>query len=212
MRTQNIQINNIIKESYVDGPGRRTVLFMQGCPLACPGCQSKHTWSPDGKNSRTVAELAHILTELSTEHGNVTISGGEAFFQPTALAELVYRLKNSPSVKHILLYTGYTWEQLFDPCHPAYPYLKLILSCIDVLVDGPFIRSEDDPTVTYRGSRNQRPIDVQETFLAGEVVVLDWDNEVIVTETGEIYLPVGFASEFEAIGAVEKTRRCGQSV
>ena len=108
MKTTAVRINSVNPVTYVDGPGKRTVVYLQGCPIHCAGCQSRHTWAADGGSSRTVEELAGALVELSLDHGNITISGGEAFFQPQALAELVYRLKNSPSVKHIILYTGYT--------------------------------------------------------------------------------------------------------
>jgi anaerobic ribonucleoside-triphosphate reductase activating protein len=211
MQTLKVQINNLLKESYVDGPGRRSVAYLQGCPIHCVGCQSTHTWSVSGGVTRTIAEVAEELAGYAAEHGNVTISGGDPFFQSQALAELVYRLRLL-GVKSILVYTGYTWEQLFDLCHPAYPYLKTILENVDILVDGPFIKAVDDDRITYRGSRNQRVIDVQESIIAQEPVELDWNNELIITDTGDILLPVGFASEFQEIGSVERSRRCGQSV
>lgn len=206
----NIQVYSLNHKSYVDGPGERAVVFFQGCTLACKGCQSKHLWNKTGGQTFKVSQIAHALAYHAREHKNVTISGGEAFQQPEALAELVTRLREL-GVEHIIVYSGYTWEELFDQKHPAFPWLKTILENIDVLVDGRFVRELDDTTITYRGSRNQRPIDVQESLVAGEPVILDWDNEIVLSSDGDLILPAGFANLFEEIGAVDSSRRCGQS-
>lgn len=204
----NIQINRIIMSSRVDGPGERAVLFVQGCPIHCPGCQSRQTWDPDGGIFAPVAMLVeHLARHAKTR--SVTVSGGEPFAQPAALAELVTTLRKS-GFDHILVYTGYIWEQLFDPTHPAYPYLKVILEQVDVLVDGPFMRELDDDLITWRGSRNQRPIDVAESLAAGAVVALDWDfPRITIDRDGNLVLPVGLAPDFP-LGSVENSRMCGQ--
>jgi anaerobic ribonucleoside-triphosphate reductase activating protein len=199
-----IRISHIEARSFVDGPGERAVLFVQGCPIECPGCQNKHLWPASGGRMENEIEVALSLAQLAINHGNVTISGGDPFAQPASLLRLLQNLREFASVKHIIVYTGFLWEHLIN--------YHNILKLIDVLVDGPFIRSEDDTLITYRGSRNQRPIDVQASLAAGEVVVLDWDNPEIVIDTdGTAFLPVGLVEEFKEIGDISKTRRCGQT-
>lgn len=207
-----VRINKVVAESYVDGPGKRSVVFFQGCPLACPGCQNKALWDKGGGQSVDVESLAAELGALAGRGGNVTISGGEPTLQPGALATLVTLLKGRYGVGHIIVYTGFRFEQLLDISHPLYVWLYSVLQAVDVIVDGPFIREYDDPMITYRGSRNQRPIDVQATRAAGKVVTLDWDSpEIVLTATGDLLLPVGLAPEFVELGQVKKTRMCGQT-
>lgn len=209
--TNIIQIHHIESSSVVDGPGKRAVLFVQGCTLACPGCQNKKLWPAEGGRAAPVDDLAVTLATLAASNGgNVTLSGGEIMQQPAAIAELVARLRGL-GVKHIIAYTGYTWEQLFDTYHPARPWLQAILEYVDVLVDGPFIRALDDPFITYRGSRNQRPIDVIESLFAGHVVTLDWSApEIILTEDGSLVLPDGLAAELAEMGPTSRARMCGE--
>lgn len=208
MQSTILDYANIEARSYVDGPGARTVIFFQGCNLGCQGCQSPHLWDPNRGRHFPVSEVAETLSLLAI-NGQITISGGEPFQQPTALAELVYRLRLL-GISHIIVYTGYTWEELLDSCHPAFPYAKAILEKVDILVDGRFVRQLDDPFISYRGSRNQRPIDVIQSLASGQVVMLDWDNELTITTQGEIVLPSGFARNFDQIGVTTSSRRCGQ--
>lgn len=206
-----VRINHIESVSRVDGPGVRTVVFFQGCSLACKGCQSRHLWPAEGGKAVKVADLAESLSLLADHHGNVTISGGEALQQPAALAELVTELR-ARGVKHIIVYSGYRWEELLDDRHPVNPYLSEILSRIDVLVDGRFEALLDDAFINWRGSRNQRPIDVPATLAAGQVVTLDWDtNRIIITETGDLILPAGLAGMLTGLGEVLPTRMCGST-
>lgn len=211
MPTMTIQMHKIIATSTVDGPGERTVLFAQGCAIGCKGCQSKHLWNPRGGREERVFDVAQTLAMLSSRHGNVTLSGGEIMMQPEALAELVWRLRQA-GVKHIIVYTGYTWEALLSPVHPAYPWMKQILENIDVLVDGPFIKKLDNPFLIWRGSTNQRPINVPESLAAGRVVILDWDNpRLVINPDGSVLLPIGLAPAFAGLGQVRESRMCGQS-
>ncbi len=199
--------NPINPSSFVDGPGQRATLFLQGCSIRCPGCQSQHLWPAAAGQAMPVEQVADTLMEASAQTGNITIMGGEPFDQPAALADLVGRLGG-----HVIVYTGYTLEQLTDPAHPAFSHLPAILKHIDILVDGPFVRSQDDPLISYRGSRNQRPIDVKASLRTGFVVELDWDSpEIVLTGDGDLLAPVGLAGELGEIGTVERTRRCGQS-
>lgn len=206
-----IRIHKIIPRSIVDGPGTRTVVFFQGCTLACPGCQNFRLWEKDGGYKTRVVDLAETLMNLAGKDGNITISGGEAFQQPAALAELVYELRKH-GAGHILVYTGYTWEELHQPLHPARFWLEVILERINILVDGRFIKAQDDPYIIWRGSRNQRPIDVGRSMAVGEVMTLDWDlPEITIDESGNLVMPVGLAGDFSEIGAVKTAPMCGQT-
>lgn len=173
-----MQINRIVPRSWVDGPGQRVVIFVQGCTLACPGCQNRALWDAQGGIRWNVDALAQYVAKLGLQ---VTISGGEPFQQPRALSALVRALRQA-GVQHIIVYSGYTWEQLtvgdmWDA--GAYFAAQAALTYIDVLVDGPFVHSQ----AAERGSRNQRVIDVPATFEAQRIVQLDWETLVCPPKT-----------------------------
>ncbi len=212
-----IRIDKIVPDSYVDGPGRRSVLFVQGCPLACPGCQNRRLWTVEGGYLVDVNELAETfitvaLTTQSSPRPRLTISGGEPFAQPEALAYLLRKLREY-GAGHIIVYSGYILEQLLERNLLA---VQQALSRIDVLVDGPYLIDQDNPWMQYRGSANQRVIDLSATLNSGEIVLLDWDRpEVIVTKTGQVLgtgpmidllIEAGLATA-ESVGPA---RRCGQ--
>ena len=209
-----IKINRIVPRSLVDGPGARTVVFVQGCTLACPGCQNQHLWPADGGREADAEDLALTLALLAGKDGNVTISGGEPFQQALPLLELVEALKFH-GVESVLVYTGYTWNELNDRSYfSRFQVFQEILLYVDILVDGRFVRELDDSMIAWRGSRNQRPIDVQASMRATDdsVVLLDWDTpQVLISESGDLFLPVGLAGEFSDLGQIETTRRCGQT-
>lgn len=146
---------NIIHDSIVDGDGLRTVIFFAGCPHRCVGCHNPESW-----NKRNGVEMSEveILTEIATNPlTDVTLSGGEPFQQAKALASLVKEIKLLG--KNIWIYSGYTYEQLIQS---ADPHIRDVLRYCDVLVDGPFILSERDLSLDFRGSRNQRLISLKE--------------------------------------------------
>jgi len=211
-----MRIAKIIASSYVDGPGQRTVLFMQGCTLGCRGCQSRHLWAVDGGREEEPLEIAKTLADLSRANGgNVTISGGEPLLQFNELLALVGHLRRL-GVKHIIVYTGVTFYKLAESFRAAGPSvffsLLQLLENINILVDGPFIKELDSDFVTYRGSANQLPIDTWATIENGLTpVVADWDSEIQITEAGDLVAPVGLAMEFSGAGEVGETRMCGQS-
>jgi anaerobic ribonucleoside-triphosphate reductase activating protein len=207
-----IRISHFTADSYVDGPGCRAVLFMQGCTLACPGCQNKHLWPAQGGRLVSVTEVAGDLAQAAGPGGNVTISGGEPFQQPQALAYLLRELKLR-GIGHILVYSGYTWDQLTDRTGPNYWWNRTALDFIDVLVDGPFRSDLDHNLINWAGSANQRPIDVAATREAGSVITLGWSAgpRIIVTTDGRILAPIGLSQTLAPAGTVEPTRRCGQT-
>jgi anaerobic ribonucleoside-triphosphate reductase activating protein len=206
-----IGFSHIKPRSLVDGVGTRTVLFMQGCNIRCPGCQNARLWSFDGGHKSDVKDVARTLTLLA-ENGQVTISGGEPFAQPQALLELVETLRAS-GITDLTIYSGYTWEQLLDENNPRAVLNRRILKNVDVLVDGKFEASRDDDFVNLRGSRNQRPIRAKDSLNSVNLLIIeDWDAPALtVDESGNIVLPAGLAVEFAEVGKIKATRMCGQT-
>ena len=131
-------------------------MAVSGCSIRCDGCYSEDTH--ERANGRLVS-ISEIVAEIVAErdsHDGVTILGGEPFDQPEAVAELVYRLKNYGL--HITIYSGYTFEKLIESEAPSIQY---ILTHVDLLIDGPFIKEQNSRAGEYRGSRNQRVINLQ---------------------------------------------------
>ena len=211
-----MSIHKIEARSLVDGPGERTVLFMQGCTIECPGCQNIHLWKKENGRVESVEAIAETLANLAGPGGQVTISGGEPFAQPRALAILLRELKEVYGIAHVIVYSGFTWEALTSPDFAPFDVhfaVLAALSHIDILVDGPFIKALDDPFIAYRGSRNQRPIDVQASIKSLDgPVVLDWGfTEIAISESGNAFIPVGLVQDFADLGGVNRTRQCGQT-
>ena len=165
MNDLNLRIAGVIDESIVDGPGIRFVIFTQGCPHHCPGCHNPQTHDFSGGE---LVPISRILSDIQADPliSGVTLSGGEPFCQPEPLAELVRILKQGG--KHIMAYSGYTWEQLRGKQDAD---IERLLAQCDVLVDGKFIESQKDMLLRFRGSRNQRLIDVQKSLQAEQVVL-----------------------------------------
>ena len=206
-----IRIARIVENSRVDGPGLRTTLFVQGCSIHCPGCQNRNLWDPKGDGSEDAATLAqHIMRVYQNK--NITISGGEPFDQNLSDMFVLIVWLRKYGAKHIILYTGYTLEQLSDRSVKDHePRILDIIDELDVLVDGPFQAANDDDLLIYRGSRNQRALDVPASVLNKHNVYLNWDNpEIILTPEGTALMPQGLAPVFADLGAAEQTRRCGQ--
>ena len=153
----------IIYDDIANGTGIGAVLFIQGCPHHCPGCHNQHTWDFDGGE----ALMAEPLMELFDYFANnpfatrLTISGGEPLTTQNHNRSSVKMLCNTyketfPNIK-IWLYTGYRFEDLTDE-------QKSTLQYVDVLIDGPFIQEQKDLTLAFRGSKNQRILDCQESL------------------------------------------------
>ncbi len=156
-----INYSHITPNSMVDGPGQRTVLFLQGCPIACPGCQNRALWPADGGKRTDEQSLAsQIMAHGSTL---VTISGGEPTEQLNSLLVLVDELR-ALGAENIIVYSGRTFEWLLEN---KMANTMLLMRKIDILVDGPFIRELDHALINWRGSQNQRPIDCKATLANG---------------------------------------------
>ena len=197
--------------SNVDGPGRRRVVYLQGCPVRCPGCQSKHLWDEDGGLQYHVEDVAFMLLD-DGDGMPVTISGGEPFAQAEAVARLLEIIRAHEPGLHIVIYSGFCIEDLLE-ISLAIPAILDILNLADVLVDGPFIQALDHDRVQWRGSSNQRPIDLNRTCWFGTDVVdlalEDWDVQTLTIDLdGDVTGTAGTMSELfdESV----PTRRCGQ--
>ena len=168
-----IRIAGIVKDSIVDGPGLRMVIFVQGCQHHCAGCHNPETHDPNKGKKR---KLGDLTLEIVKEHRKnplftgLTISGGEPFDQ----AEACYLLANTARMYGIdvWVYTGYTFEELRQSKDA---WVNNLLVSADVIVDGPFDISKKSLELKYRGSSNQRLIDVKRSIATDKVVL--WEEE-----------------------------------
>ncbi|MBR0399799.1 MAG: anaerobic ribonucleoside-triphosphate reductase activating protein [Mogibacterium sp.] len=171
-----IRVCGVEPESIVDGPGFRYVLFVQGCPHRCHGCHNPESWDRDGGMEMTVGEVFAEIME-NTHLRGVTFSGGEPFEQVSALLELGKMIKSAGL--SLMSYSGYTLEELEARHDDATDEL---LGLLDILVDGRFIEAQRNLTLIYRGSENQRVIDMNRSRAEGKTVLYhsDFDEEIII--------------------------------
>lgn len=156
-----MRIANFVQDSIVDGPGLRFTLFVQGCPHHCEGCHNPQTHDFNGGKEMPVdAIIKELLSNPLTD--GLTLSGGEPFAQPDDCAEIAEAAKSKGL--NVWAYSGWTFEQLLQDTRPG--VRRLLQSC-DVLVDGPFILAEKSLAFKWRGSRNQRLINVQASLASG---------------------------------------------
>ena len=161
-----IRISGTVSESIVDGPGLRYVIFVQGCPHNCPGCHNPQTHSFDGGRVVETGELYYECIEDPLNSG-VTFSGGEPFCQAEALYELGKRFKERGY--HLMCYSGWTYGELMRKAESE-EYVGKLLGILDVLVDGRFILERRTLALPFRGSDNQRVIDVQRSIAEDMVI------------------------------------------
>ena len=166
-----LRIAETVPESIVDGPGIRYVIFTQGCPHGCPGCHNPQTHDFSGGRD---ADMKEILAQIS---GNpvilgVTFSVGEPFMQAEALAPIGEAVKRQG--KNLMIYTGFLLEELQKM---EVPGVQRLLELADILVDGPFLLEQRDLTLPYRGSANQRVIDLAKTRETGRLTLYRSDYE-----------------------------------
>ena len=163
-----IRLAGMEPESIVDGPGYRFAVFVQGCPHHCPGCHNPQTHDFNGGHMADTDDIIAYLGKNPLVRG-VTLSGGEPMMQPEPLYLIAKAAKEKGM--NVWCYTGFTLENLLKENRAD--RMKL-LSVLDVLVDGPFLLKEKDITLRFRGSRNQRVIDMNRTRETGTVCI--WDK------------------------------------
>lgn len=160
-----IRLAGVIRESIVDGPGIRFVVFVQGCPHHCEGCHNPEShdfsggydWRP-GKNSGG--------NQKKSSAGRCNFSGGEPLCQAAALLPLAKEIKKLGL--NLFIYTGSIFEDLLKEQNPD---IMALLQQGDFLVDGPFVLAQRDLTLLFRGSQNQRILDLPQSFLQGKAVL-----------------------------------------
>ena len=153
---------DILEDTMVDGPGFRTSIYCSGCGHHCPGCHNPQSWNFDGGREMSTEEIMKIIE--ADPYANVTFSGGDPMYQAVGFAELAREIHKRTN-KDIWCYTGFTFESLIN--HDQ----RELLEQIDVLVDGPFIEKLRDTDLLFRGSSNQRLIDVQSSLYECKIVL-----------------------------------------
>jgi len=164
-----LRISGTVPESIVDGPGIRYTVFVQGCPHHCEGCHNPQTHDFDGGK---VVSLDSILDAIKKNPllSGVTFSGGEPFCQPEALSELGEKVKSLGM--NLVCYSGYTFEELLAMAKKN-PAIHTLLSLTDILIDGKFILAEKSLMLKFRGSRNQRILDVPASLREKKAIAMD---------------------------------------
>jgi len=164
-----MKIAGLVHDSIVDGPGLRFVIYTQGCGLCCEGCHNPETWDYDGGFEITVDEIINQIKSNPLTDG-ITISGGEPFDKAADCYSLA-------AFAHVLglnvwVFTGKTFEEIFTDASENNDILKF-LEQIDVLVDGRYVAKERTLALKWRGSKNQRLIDVKKSLITGNGELYD---------------------------------------
>ena len=156
-----LRVLDIVEGTSVDGPGLRTSLYFAGCHHACPGCHNPESWDFNGGELYDLTDLVKIIKDNDFD---VTFSGGDPLYHPKEIAELSKRIKDELG-KNIWCYTGFQWEEIQHN-----ETLFNAIQNIDVIVDGSFVQSLRDLSLLFRGSSNQRIINVKESIAKGEAI------------------------------------------
>lgn len=159
-----MRVAGIVRDSTVDGEGVRDVVFLQGCGHHCKGCHNPQTWNMNGGTHMFAGQ---VLDELADSSNDITISGGEPMLQYEALLSFLMLVKTHTS-KRVWLYTG----NIVDVTKDIYRRLS---HYVDVIVDGRFIEDLKDESLLFRGSSNQRLIDLPKSVEANEII--EWVSE-----------------------------------
>ncbi len=157
-----IRIAGLVNDSIVDGPGFRYAIFTQGCPHDCPGCHNPETHSFTGGKCVDTREIIENFRKNPLLDG-ITLTGGDPFCQPAPCAELARAAHESNL--NVWAYSGYLFEEIL-----ADPAMRAMLEEVDVLVDGPFLLAQRTLSLRFRGSKNQRLIDVRRSLETGTAV------------------------------------------
>lgn len=174
----------IDKASISNGPGVRVVLWVSGCSIHCKGCQNPESWDCNSGQLFDETAKQDLFNALNKPYINgITFSGGHPLEDKNVkdIYNLIVEIKNTFPEKNIWLYTGYTLESIFPTVvtcefNPEQTYRQLIVVMCDVVVDGPYIEEQRDITLPFRGSKNQRLIDVKETIKQSKIVLYTIQN------------------------------------
>ena len=162
-------------DDVANGAGLGAVFFTQYCPHRCPGCQNQQTWTKDGGRPFSPSDLERLMNYYDEVPfaSRLTVSGGDPLSKPDLVYYLVSEFKERFHHRIVWIYTGFTLEELFSPEIPEQERVKTkeILKLCDVLVDGPYIQNQRDITLKFRGSSNQRMIDIKRTAYSGKITL-----------------------------------------
>jgi anaerobic ribonucleoside-triphosphate reductase activating protein len=161
-----MRLSGITAESLVDGPGLRYVIFTQGCLHCCPHCHNPQSWDINGGKEYSVKQIIRLIKQQKKTKRGVTFSGGEPFLQATELAELAVAVRQMGW--DVVTYTGFTYEQLIEDGSDG---VKSLLAVSDILIDGKYIHELHSVKLQFRGSSNQRIINMAETRKKGHIVL-----------------------------------------
>jgi anaerobic ribonucleoside-triphosphate reductase activating protein len=164
-----MRLAGITPESLVDGPGLRYVIFTQGCLHCCPRCHNQESWDINGGKEYSVKQIIRLLKQQKKTKRGITFSGGEPFLQATELAELAIAAHKMGL--DLVTYTGFTYEELLEDNNDG---VKALVSASDILIDGKYIHRLRSVKLQFRGSSNQRIIDMAKTREKGQIVL--WKN------------------------------------
>lgn len=171
-----MRIAKIEKMSLSNGPGIRVCLYTQGCPFRCEDCFNSEIWDFDGGKAWNEIEDLKEIFELSNHDyiSGLSILGGEPLIDQNieALARLCIKYKSHFPNKTIWIWTGWEWEDLLK-CYKNTHAFQTLLDNVDVIIDGPFKKELKDPSLKWKGSSNQRTIDVQKSLKENEVILYD---------------------------------------
>ena len=163
-----IRLAGLVNDSIVDGPGLRLAIFTQGCPHHCPECHNPQSHDPEGGEWHDTEVLAALAAENILLDG-ITLTGGDPYVQPAACADLARRAHHAGL--NVWCYTGYGFEELLT----GKQEWRALLENVDVLVDGPFLRAQKTLDKRFRGSSNQRIIDVPASLRSGTTVLSEYN-------------------------------------
>ena len=176
-----MNVAEVLKADHVNGPGMRVSLFVSGCTNQCPGCFNPETWDFAYGVLYTPDMEEEILAELSKPYyQGMTILGGEPFEEQNQeeLIHLIWRVKTELPDKDIWMFTGFVYEEDLVPGGRRHiSVTDEILDSIDVLVDGRYVESLKDLRLLFRGSSNQRLIDMKKTRHSGKVCLWNWETD-----------------------------------
>lgn len=168
-----MRIASIVNDSIVDGQGLRLAVFVQGCSHKCKGCHNPQSHDPKGGHEESIEEIISKIRNSKLIDG-ITLTGGEPFDQSLLCAKIAIASKKLGY--NVWTYTGYTYEQLRKANRADY---DLLLANTDVLVDGPFVEELKSYELHFRGSKNQRLIDVKKTLTSDEIVEYKEDKNIL---------------------------------
>ena len=158
-----MRILDRVPGTSVDGPGLRTSIYFAGCSHQCPGCHNPQSWDFAGGREMSIDEIMDIVDENGFD---VTLSGGDPMYNAGMILPLARKIKESG--KTLWCYTGFRYEVVME-----HPDMRRLLDYVDVLVDGPFVETLRDVHLLFRGSSNQRLVDVKKST-PDSVVEWEW--------------------------------------